>query len=180
MSRAKASAKIKRPLPPPHPHFEVTKERLNHAANDTVLIKAVIEKAGERPLLTRKFFDSTVDRWRKAGRLTEHQWHAAEWYREQFEAAGMTARVVANYNADANGTGGSTYGLPTTERQARARQAWRRARTFIPGNMLGLVDNLVLYDLAPAMTGGRQRERYAERIGRALGPLADWLRGESS
>jgi hypothetical protein len=175
--RITKTGRIRRPLPPPRPETEATNERLARAGGEHVaLVSSIIEKAGEKTVLCRKFADSYVDRLRRNGRLTYAQWYAAEWYRERYEQSGLGGRVVANYDMSGAGGGGEcAYGMPTSERQARARQAWRKAREFISPQLLGLVDAVVLHDTPPPFRNGQQRARHAARMASALQPLADWL-----
>src|SRR4051812_13189963 len=127
---SKHSTKIKRgarALPAPKPGIEALPERLKHAEGHSLLVPATIEKAGDKAVLCRRFKDGFADRQRGNGRFTYAQWFAAEWYRETFEQAGATARVVANYSPTGGGSStGLRYGTPANERQARARQAWRK------------------------------------------------------
>ena len=154
--------------------LDATIERVNQAGNDNfdlVLVKP--GRPGEAIVRVRRFRDTAIDRMLRAKRISYAQWYAADWYRGIYEQAGITHRLTANLNP--SGGGECTYGMPTTERQARCRQRLREARSIIGTQMLSLVDNLLLHDLAPALHNGRQRERYANMIGRALQPLADHL-----
>ena len=174
-AKAKMSKRVRRPLPPPTATFEATPERLAQAGNDnSTLVPAIIHRAADRQARCRRFRDSHVDRMFKAHRLTYAQWYAADWYRSKYELSGLPTRVVGSYGAGA-GAGECDYGLPVSERQARARQQWRAARSAMPDNMLPLVDNLVLHDLAPVLGGGNQRARYTDAIARALQLLAEYL-----
>lgn len=171
------SVKIKRAVSaPPTPHFEVTAERLAHAANDTTVIDGTIEKFGERSLKTRRFKDSQIERMFAAKRITQAQLDAALWYAEQYELAGIAGRVVANYTPAGGGearcVGTKILG---TERQFIARQRWRAARNTMSANMAVIVDLVVLENKIPAFANGRQRERYADHVGKALQPMAEWL-----
>jgi hypothetical protein len=154
--------------------IDATIERIAQAGNDnTGFVNGKIERAGERVPIVRRFRDATIDRMLRAKRISAAQHYAADWYRGIYEEAGITHRVTANYGG--TGHGEATYGMPTTERQARCRRKLRDAREVLGMQMVGLIDNLVLHDLAPALGNSRQRERYAAMIGRALQPLADWL-----
>lgn len=179
------SRKIKKAPTAPTAAFEATPERLAQAtdldaqgkpvATHMTLVVGKIEKAGERALLARRFADSYVDRLLKARKLTYAQWYAADWYREIYQHCGIEARVVARYDITHAGASGTSYGLAVTERQVQARKRWRAAREMLPANMLALVDRIVLHDMVPALQGGVQRARFAERLGRALQPLAEWI-----
>ncbi|MDX3884045.1 hypothetical protein [Sphingomonas sp. MM-1] len=167
--------------------IDATPERISMAEPDGKngvrfhdTVEAMIDKAGQRALITRRFADAQIDRWLKQKRLTYAQWYAADWYRNQYALAGIEGRVVAQYDITHPGAEGSSYGLPANERQLRARQRWRQGRALLPENMVDLVDRLVIHDVAPALSSGRMRDRYAARIGRALDPLADWLSAPAS
>ena len=165
--------KIKRVAPPPAPAFEATPERLAQAGPHLSLVKGTIEKAGERVALVRRFSDSYIDRLLRTKKLTFAQWYAADWYREIYQLTGIEARTTANYGG--SGAGECSYGMAMTERQARARQRLRAARETFPPNMAGLIDRVVLHDMAPALQGGAQRARFAAHLGRSLQPLAEWI-----
>lgn len=171
---AKRKAKVRAAPKPPLDIFDATAERIAQAGNDnSAFVPGRIDRAGERVPSVRRFRDATIDRMYRAKRITAAQHYAADWYRGIYEQAGITHRVTASYGA--TGAGEASYGMPTTERQARCRQKLRRAREVLGGQMIGMLDNLILHDLAPILRNSRQRERYGDTIGRALQPLADWL-----
>lgn len=168
------SRKIRKTPAAPTAAFDATPERLAQAGNDNMtLIKAPIDRAGQRAVLARRFADAYIDRLLKARRLTYAQWYAADWYREIYQLAGIEARVTANYGG--SGVGECSYGMAVTERQARARARVRGARALFPPQMAELIDRVVLHDMVPALQGGVQRARFSDRLGRALQPLAEWL-----
>ncbi|WP_209046267.1 hypothetical protein [Rhizorhabdus histidinilytica] len=176
MAKRNKKVRIRKAPAAPSAAFEATPERLAQAGNDNMsLVKAPIDRAGQRALLTRRFADSYVDRLLKAKRLTYAQWYAADWYREIYQLTGIEARVVARYDITHASASGTNYGMAVTERQAQARMRWRAARETLPSHMLALVDRIVLHDMVPALQGGVQRARFAERLGRALQPLAEWI-----
>lgn len=173
---SKKNTRIRKPLPAPKPLIEATAERLAQAGKDHVSLEnSLIERGGDKVVLCRRFKDSWIDRQRKAGRLTYPQWYAAEWYRERYAEAGMSGKVVANYQASTGNGSGVTYGLPTTTRQVDARKLWRMARAQMPAQMLGLIDRVVIHDDAPAFRNGQQGGRFAATLAKALQPLAEWL-----
>ena len=173
MARLRKAVQRKPPAAP-RPEFEVTIERLRHAANDTAVVPATIDKAGERALLTRRFSDSHVDRMLARKWITKAQHAAAVWYAERYHDAGIGSRVVANY-AGVGGGGEASYGMATTNRQAQARARWREARTILSAQTLRMVENVVLHNVMPMLANQQQRARYAGHVGRALQPLAEWL-----
>jgi hypothetical protein len=176
---AKASTKIRkadrRTPAAPQPAFEATPERIAQANDNTSVVDATIDKAGERKLKTRRFTDSQIDRMFRSKRITYAQWFAAGWYLEQYEQAGFGGRVTANYNPTTSASGLIRYGLPSSERQARHRHLWRQAREAVPANMLHLIDQVVLHDIVPAFRNGQQGQRFGAAIGKALQPMAEWL-----
>ena len=172
--RVAAKRKTKPGRQPLQSLLDATAERIGQAGNDnSTFVNGKIERAGDRVPSVRRFRDATIDRMYRAKRITAAQHYAADWYRGIYEQAGITHRVTANYGGA--GAGEASYGMPTTERQARCRQKLRHARKLLGAQMVGLLDNLILHDLAPVFRNGRQRERYGGMIGRALQPLADWL-----
>ncbi len=168
---------------PPHAPIDATPERIahavEHAGNDIVrhhgMVDAQIDKAGERPALTRRFADSHIDRMRKLGRLTYAQWFAADWYRKLHSAAFASERVVANYGEGRGGGGEQAYGIARSEAQAAARKTLRLAREVIPGKMLHLVERLLVDDELPALRNGQQRLRFTASIAASLQRLAEWM-----
>ncbi len=166
MTKRKPKTKSRNPVA----FIDATPERIAQAGNDNQMILAM---PGERLSKVRRFRDAAVDRMYRAKRINYAAWYAADWYRGVYEQSGITHRVTANLNP--SGGGECTYGMPTTERQARCRAKLRTAREIIGVQMVSLIDNLLLHDLSPAFRNGRQRERYGDMIGRALQPLAEWL-----
>lgn len=149
---------------------EPTAERLAHAANDVETTDGIIDRAGERKPTTRRFRDAPIDRLHRQGWVGEREHRAAEWYLNAYERAGIEQRVVARYD-DSSGGGSDA---ADTRRHA-ARLAWRQARAVIPANLADIADNCILHRMAPPLANGRQRERYAATINRALAPLAAHL-----
>ncbi len=131
-----------------------------------------IERAGERPMMVRRFRDSQIDRARAANRISYTQWFAADWYRTTHANAGLGNRVTANYDITASGAGGTNYGLPRTHAQLNARLMLRHAHMVIDPSQIAWLHRVIVEDDAPHFTSGHVRRRFWERIGRALQPLA--------
>jgi hypothetical protein len=174
---AKKSTKLKRAAPTaPKPLLEVTPERLVHAANDTSVVDATIERAGQKAVQTREFKDRQIERMHRAGRISDIQLAAAEWYFERWTEARIEGRVTGNYNPAGGGearcVGTKILG---SEKAYLARKKWRDARAVIPDNMVTIVDMVVLGNQVPPFANSRHRERYAAHVGKALQPLAIYL-----
>lgn len=170
------------PAPKPKParqavqeHVDATAERIARAAGDHEIVDAIIDKAGERAKLTRRFADSAIDRMHKRGQLTYAQWYACDWYMRLHAEAMSAPRVVAAYGDGVGGCGSENYGQPRSRHQWDARRKLREARSVIPTQMLGLFDRVVVSDDMPTLRGGVQRNRFAGRIASAAQPLATWL-----
>lgn len=131
-----------------------------------------IERAGERPMMVRRFSDSQIDRARASHRITYSQWFAADWYRTTHANAGIGNRVTANYDITASGAGGTNYGLPRTHAQLGARMMLREAHMVLDAGMLTWLHRVIIEDDAPHFTSGHVRRRFWLRIGRTLQPLA--------
>jgi hypothetical protein len=162
---------------PVQEHVDATPERIARASDDDGVrhdrvVDAMIDKAGERAKLTRKFADSWIDRMLVRKQLTYPQWFACDWYATLHTAAHSAARVVADYGEGCGGAGRENYGQPLSARQWDARRRLRDARAAIPTNMLALFDQVVIEDSMPSFTNGRQRARFAEHIATAAQKLA--------
>lgn len=156
-------------------HVDATPERIARAAGDHEIVDAIIDKAGERAKLTRRFADSAIDRMHKRGQLTYVQWYACDWYMRLHAEAMGSPRVVAAYGDGVGGCGSENYGQPRSRHQWDARRKLRDARAVIPVQMLGLFDRVVIGDDMPSFRNGQQRTRFADRIANAAEPLAKWL-----
>ncbi len=152
---------------------DATPERLAKGDDFDFVNPATIDSA-EQPIgLTRRFRASHLDRLRNSGRLTWVQWYAGDWYRNQHERCRFALSVVASYGEQTSASEPS-YGLPRSEAQARARQAFREARGSFSITDARFMDRFLLDDELPAY-GGRASTRNVIRIARALNGLALWL-----
>lgn len=130
--------------------------------------------SSEQPIgRTRRVMTSRVDRLYAAGSLTWTQWHAADWYRRQHYLARFGSCVTSSYGDRVSG-GDPTSGLPSTERQYKARRLWREAREAMPVQMVGFIDRLVLHDEMPSARN-RAGQRMLIDLRIALDTLAIWL-----
>lgn len=173
----KAMKKKPRPVRVPCPSGEdATPQRLAHG--DHELSAGIIDRAGERTPLVRKFRSSHLDRLHKSHAIDQAQWFAGNWYREQYARGATAMRVVAPYGEH---TGAGThpgdfgYGLPRQEAQVRARDMWRRARDQWTPAQQGYMDRLLIRDDMPRY-GGREAQRNLAFIRSALDTLAMYLR----
>lgn len=173
----KAMKRKARPIRVPCPTGEdATPQRLAHG--DHELANGIIDRAGERTPLVRKFRASHLDRLHKSGAISEVQWFAGNWYREQYSRGAMTMRVVASYGEH---TGAAThpgdfgYGLPRQEAQVRARDMWRKARDQWPQSEQGFMDRLLIRDDLPRYKGRAFMHSMAQ-IRTNLDALAYYLR----
>jgi len=160
---------------PVQEHVDATPERIAHAAGDHQIVDAIIDRAGERAKLTRRFADSAIDRMHKRGQLTYPQWYACDWYMRLHAEAMSAPRVVAAYGDGVGGCGSQSYGQPRNQHQWDARRKLREARAVIPSKMLALFDRVVVSDDMPTFGNGQQRARFSARIADAAQPLAKWL-----
>lgn len=177
MGKRTSSKRAQKPLPPPRPTGEDAKpERMQHDPSD--LEKGIIEKAGERAPLVRRFRASHLDRLHKAGAIDHAQWFAGNWYREQYNRGAFGVRVVAAYGertGAAEHPGAFGYGLPRQEAQVRARDMWRKAREQWEKSEQGFMDRLLIRDDLPRYTGRAFMHSMAQ-IRRNLDKLARYLR----
>lgn len=162
---------------PVQEHVDATPERIARASDEDGVrhdrvVDAMIDKAGERAKLTRKFADSWIDRMLARQQLTYSQWFACDWYATLHAAAHSAARVVADYGEGCGGAGRENYGQPLSARQWDARRRLRDARTAIPSNMATLFDQVVIEDAMPAFRNGQQRARFAARVAAVAQQLA--------
>jgi hypothetical protein len=153
--------------------IDATPERIAKDQSEFVN-PATIDSSEQNIGLTRRFRASHIDRLYKNGRLTDRQWAAGDWYRDQHARGRFALAVVASYG-ERTSAGEPAYGLPRTEAQARARQLYRQARDAFPVAMVGFMDRLLVHDELPKY-GGRAAYRNLMAIGSALDRLADWLK----
>lgn len=177
MGKRTSSKRTQKPLPPPRPTGEdATPQRLVQDPHD--LEKGIIDRAGERAPLVRRFRASHLDRLHKAGAIDHAQWFAGNWYREQYNRGAFGVRVVAAYGertGAAEHPGAFGYGLPRQEAQVRARDMWRKAREQWAKSEQGFMDRLLIRDDLPRYTG-RAFMRSMAQIRRNLDKLAEYLR----
>ncbi|KQM88644.1 hypothetical protein ASE67_02570 [Sphingomonas sp. Leaf23] len=173
----KAMKKKPRPVRVPCPSGEdATPQRLAHG--DHELSAGIIDRAGERTPLVRKFRSSHLDRLHKSHAIDQAQWFAGNWYREQYARGATVMRVVASYGEH---TGAGThpgdfgYGLPRQEAQVRARERWRRARDEMPMTEWGFMDRFLLHDDLPRYKGATFMRSMAQ-IRRNLDVLVQHLK----
>lgn len=158
-------------------HLDATPARVAKAIEEDGLrhdrlVDAIIDKAGERAKLTRRFADSWIDRLLARKLLTYPQWYACDWFVALYAAAHSAPRVVADYGEGCGGAGRENYGQPLTSHQWDARKRLREARAAIPPNMLALFERVVIEDAMPSFPNGKQRARFASRIADAAQHLA--------
>jgi len=156
------------------PHTDATPERLSKGDDWEMINPAEIDDAEQRNVLTRRFRSSTLDRLHRNGRLTWAQWYAGDQYRNAYHRAAFLLKVVASYGERTTG-GESSYGLPRTEAQLRARNFVKQCREQIPFEMRGFMDRLLVHDEMPKY-GGRAAMRNLTQIRFALDCLAFWMR----
>lgn len=84
--------------------------------------------------------------------ITEEQFFACKWYREQNDLAGLEGRFKTNYLSLTGNVGGGTGGggqapMALNEREAHARIAFRAARAALPEFYLLFFDKVVLENI---------------------------------
>lgn len=139
------------------------------------IVDAIIDKAGERAKLTRRFADSCIDRLFARKLLTYPQWFACDWYLQLHTAAHSVPRVVAGYGEGHGGAGRQGYGQPLNRHQWDARKRLREARSAVPENLLVLFERVVIEDAMPSFPNGKQRARFSRRIADAADKLARYI-----
>jgi hypothetical protein len=107
-----------------------------------------------------------LDRLHKAGKLSETQYAAGVWYRDQHDRCRYDRVRIMDPNRIVAGVV-----MGSADWQEMARDRFRTARAALPREMIGFVDRLVLHNRWPKM---HQRERFRtiERLGAALDDLA--------
>ena len=176
MGKRTSSKRAQKPLPPPRPTGEdATPQRLVQDPHD--LEKGIIEKAGERAPLVRRFRASHLDRLHRAGLITQRQWAAGEYYRTTHERCQFKMRVVASYGERIHAAlnpGDFGYGLPMLDYQAEARSEMRAMRMQFPLAIQGTMDAFLIHDNMPRY-GGNQYQRYLSKIRSGLDALCLYL-----
>jgi hypothetical protein len=172
MPRATSKRKPRKaPAAPIVSGLDATPERL--AKGDSDIVIALIDKAGERPGKARQFRASHLDRLHKSGALSYAQFLAGDWYRTQHAMARFGGSIISSYEGRTSRSEPG-YGLPSTERQLRARNQLAAARRVIPREMIGFIDRLLLHDELPSRRN-RSGQRTIREISDALNVLADLI-----
>lgn len=122
----------------------------------------------------RRFRMSHLDRLHNAGKLTQVQVYAGDWYRNTHHKCAFGAKVTGSYGERTTG-GMQEAGLPRTEAQWRARQDFRQAREQWPQAMREHMDRFLLDDVYPKLSH-RARDRDLGQMRNALDRLAMYLR----
>jgi hypothetical protein len=114
----------------------------------TVTVQADGEGHHARSVKTvRRVVTSHAKRACRAGKITEEQKVACEWYRDQYDAAGLEGRVKTA-NLAQRISGGVPSGIMFTEDQVAAQWHLRNARDRMDARMLRFFD-LVMIDEIP-------------------------------
>jgi hypothetical protein len=128
-SQRPKEVRVKPARQPVQGHVNATPERIAHAAGDHQIVDAIIDRAGERAKLTRRFADTAIDRMLKRGQLTYSQWYACDWYMRLHAKAMSAPRVVDAYGDGVGGGGSVSYGQPLNQHQwTRVESCVRHAR----------------------------------------------------
>jgi hypothetical protein len=117
----------------------------------------------------RLFKSRHLDRLHKAGRLSDAQYAAGVWYRDEHEKCRYDQPQMVDLHRVG---GGSTLSVP--DWKEIARNNWRLARLSMPTEMIGFMDALILHNRWPKMHH-RERFRTIGSIQRALDDLASHL-----
>ncbi len=153
--------------------LDATPERLAKGDEFEFVNPAKID-SDEQPIgLVRRFRSSHLDRMHRGGRIGWAQWYAGDWYRNQHQRCCFALSVVSSYGERSSNSEPS-YGLPRSQAQASARQAFRQARLRFAIVDQSFMDSLLLHDELPTY-GGRASLRNVRRVRAALDRLADWL-----
>lgn len=95
------------------------------------------------------------------GVLDNDTYPVCVWYRDIFDMSGLDPLISSTFEPK-YGTGEIEYGhLARTEWQAEARNSFRYAREFVPGDVRPLFDLVILSDVAIAEAAKLTRCRYA-------------------
>ena len=95
------------------------------------------------------------------GVLDDDTFPACVWYRETFDVSGLDPLISSTFEPK-YGTGEIDYGhMARTEWQAEAREAFRYAREYVPGDVRPLFDLVILSDISIADAAKLTRCRYA-------------------
>jgi hypothetical protein len=156
--------------------FDATPERL--AKDESEIVPAALDHAGERQGRARKFRAAHLDRLHRAGSLTWVQWYAGDCYRNAHHRCQFPLSVVASYGERTSAgehPGAFGFGLPRQEAQVRARQQLAAMRGQLDRHMIGFMDRFLIHDTMPRY-GGRAAMRNMAEIRNALDRLAQYLR----
>lgn len=155
------------------PPMDATPERL--AKEPDAALEAVSDDTRvAAQIMVRRFRSTHLDRLHKNGRLTYVQWFAGNWYRDKHDEGHSAPSVTAKYGEHVPG-GEPSFGLPRSEAQLRARQAWLAARSQWSREQQGFMDRMLIRDEYPRY-GGSKAVRNIAFMRRALDVMAEYLR----
>lgn len=142
---------------------------------------ATIDSA-EQPIgrALRNLTGTPLDRYRQRGHVDERQWRAGDRLRTDWQVAALNPRVVQAYAPALGGGGDPAWQLPASERQALARERWRRTLAALPAGLGRLLVEVACHEATAQQIGARlgRSGRNAEIAGMtalrlALDALAD-------
>lgn len=164
----------RRKLAPMTPSVDATPERLRMGESEFVNPAEI--DSSEQPIgyVRRLHSMARLDKWHRAGVITQRQYEAGNWYRTVYERGQIEPRVVSSYGERTTG-GENSYGLARNHRQLEARQALRGARLIFAREIVGFMDRLLLRDALPNFRGRRMMHTISEARN-ALDDLANYLR----
>ena len=97
----------------------------------------------------RRVVTPITTRMHRAGKLSDEQSAACDWYRDCYEAAGLDGRYKTSSlgSTGGGGTGLSCHPMARHAHEVEAREAFRKARKALPEHFLRGFDAVVLGDL---------------------------------
>ena len=130
----------------------------------------------------RRVIISTVVRMALAGKITDNQFAACRWYRDVHDQAGIEGRYKTSHLSLAGNVGGSggnaQHPMAQHEREASARQSFRRARGAINPRFVEVFEGVVIHDLslrAASIKAKRDNARLLPRFQYSCDRLLDHL-----
>lgn len=122
-----------------------------------------VEGTVREPIITVRRVDRVTKLFR-AGVLDIEEFACCVWYRDQWERSGLDPLIASNFDPKF-GSGAREFShLARTSREAEARDEYRWARDFIPADVIGLFDQVVLHDSSVREASIRSGCKYANGL----------------
>ena len=144
----------------PHEQLEAWQSKDPEHANDFEHVTVRLPEETIREYQTIRRVDR-VGKLFKTRKIDIEEFACCLWYRNQWERSGLDPLIASNFDPKF-GSGPRDFGhLARTAAQAEARDEYRWARSYIPDDVVGLFDQVVLNDHSVREASRLSRCRFA-------------------